>query len=29
MQWRIAQTIGKAVGIDEATADVAIAYTAL
>jgi hypothetical protein len=29
MQWRMAETIGKAVGIDEATADVAIAYIAL
>jgi hypothetical protein len=26
MQWRMAQAIGEAVGIDEAAADVAIAY---
>jgi hypothetical protein len=26
MQWRMAQTIGQAVGQDEATADLAIAY---
>jgi hypothetical protein len=26
MQWRMAQAIGEAVGIDEVAADVAIAY---